>query len=468
MRNVLLLIIFILTSGCSVTEKPNIIWITVEDQSAYFFPFYGNEDVSLPNLEELSKESLIFENMYATYPVCAPARSSIITGMYPQSIGTHNMRAMHYDNYLENDRNLGERTKWDSSLSIPRYSSTIAESIKTFPMILRQNGYFTYNDAKGDYNFIINDSTWSEYQTKNDITKDKSPLFAVYNFHGTHEGSIWQEDKSELMVNPSELTVPEIFPDDSVVRHSMAVNYTNLIKMDERVGRLISKLKKEDLYDDSYIFFYSDHGGPFPRHKRAIYETGTKVPFLVKFPVGKNEKVNKKQLLSFVDLAPTVLSIAGVKSPSEYQGFAFLGKNKSKIEREFLYTSSDRFDNVPDRIRAVRDSKFKYIRNYNPENSHALNVLYRKQMLLMRHLTSLHLTGQLDEKSDNWFKSPRLMEELYDLENDPFELNNLSLDPNHTDIKKKLSLNLDEFLLKIDDLGRIPEEELIKLISSED
>ena len=140
MRNVMLLIIVILTIGCSVTEKPNIIWITVEDQSAYFFPFYGNKDVSLPNLEELSKESLIFENMYATYPVCAPARSSIITGMYPQSIGTHNMRAMHYDNYLENDRNLGERTKWDSSLSIPRYSSTIAESIKTFPMILRQNG----------------------------------------------------------------------------------------------------------------------------------------------------------------------------------------------------------------------------------------------------------------------------------------------------------------------------------------
>ena len=154
--------------------------------------------------------------------------------------------------------------------------------------------------------------------------------------------------------------------------------------------------------------------------------------------------------------------------PIQYQGFAFHGKNKSKIEREFLYTSSDRFDNVPDRIRAVRDAKFKYIRNYNPENSHALNVLYRKQMLLMRHLTSLHLTGQLDEKSDNWFKSPRLMEELYDLENDPFELNNLSLDPNYTDIKKKLSLNLDEFLLKIDDLGRIPEKELIKLISSED
>ena len=465
MRNIFFLIFIILTSACSVAEKPNIIWITVEDQSQYFFPFHGNGDVSLPNLEELASESLIFENMYATYPVCAPARSSIISGMYPQSIGTHNMRAMHYDNFLANDRDLGERTEWDSSLPIPRYSSKIAESIKPFPMILRQNGYFTYNDAKGDYNFIINDSTWSEYQTKNDLTKEKSPFFAVYNFHGTHEGSIWQEDKSELMVNPDKLVVPEIFPDDSIVRHSLAVNYTNLIRMDGRVGKLIKNLKNEDLYDDSYIFFYSDHGGPFPRHKRAIYETGTKVPLLVKFPKGVNEKINTKQLLSFVDLAPTVLSIAGIKSPGEYQGFAFLGKYINKNEREFLYTSSDRFDNVPDRIRAVRDSKYKYIRNYNLENSHALNVLYRKQMLLMRHLTSLHLTGQLNDKSNNWFKSPRLKEELYDLENDPFELDNLSLDPSYDTILKKLSLNLDDFLSKIDDLGRIPEEELINLIS---
>ena len=183
------------------------------------------------------------------------------------------------------------------------------------------------------------------------------------------------------------------------------------------------------------------------------------------FPKGVNEKINTKQLLSFVDLAPTVLSIAGIKSPGEYQGFAFLGKYINKNEREFLYTSSDRFDNVPDRIRAVRDSKYKYIRNYNLENSHALNVLYRKQMLLMRHLTSLHLTGQLNDKSNNWFKSPRLKEELYDLENDPFELDNLSLDPSYDTILKKLSLNLDDFLSKIDDLGRIPEEELINLIS---
>ena len=159
--------------------------------------------------------------------------------------------------------------------------------------------------------------------------------------------------------------------------------------------KLIKNLKSSGIYEDSYIFFYSDHGGPFPRHKRAIYETGTKVPFFVKLPKGKKEKIDKNQLLSFIDFAPTVLSIAGIDIPSEYQGIPFMGKYSSKKNREHLFTSSDRFDENPDRIRAVRDIKFKYIRNYFPENSHALDVDYRTQMALMRHLTSLHLQNKL-------------------------------------------------------------------------
>ena len=438
---------------------PNILWLVAEDQSPEFFSMYGNDMISLPNLEKLTRDGTIYSNAYAPVPVCAPARSALITGMYPSSIGTHNMRT--YNAFKDVN---------EPSINIPSYSPIVPEGVRMFTEYLRKQGYYCTNNSKEDYNFKPLPNAWDESSRKAHWKNRPkgTPFFSVFNFGITHESQIWKQKNEPLLVDPEKLIVPPIFPDNDIIRKDLAVNYSNLIRLDEQIGLIVNELKAEGLYDNTLIFFYSDHGGPFPRHKRAIYETGTKVPFLVKLPVGKNEKVNKKQLLSFVDLAPTVLSIAGVKSPSEYQGFAFLGKNKSKIEREFLYTSSDRFDNVSDRIRAVRDLKFKYIRNYNPENSHALNVLYRKQMLLMRHLTSLHLTGQLDEKSNNWFKSPRLMEELYDLENDPFELNNLSLDPNYTDIKKKLSLNLDEFLLKIDDLGRIPEKELIKLISSED
>ena len=270
-----------------------------------------------------------------------------------------------------------------------------------------------------------------------------------------------------LMVNPNKLNVPPIFPDDSIVRHSLAVNYSNLIEMDKQVGKLVADLKKEGLYDDSYIFFYSDHGGPFPRHKRAIYETGTKVPFFIKFPKGKSESIDKNQFLSFVDFAPTTLSIAGIEPPGFLQGKAFLGKYKDESQREHLFTASDRFDENPDRIRAVRDEKFKYIRNYFPENSHALNVAYRKQMVLMRHLTTLHLKGKLSEEHDLWFRIPKLKEELYDLENDPFELNNLSGNPDYSDKLKNLSDVLDQWIEEIDDLGRIPEEKLYKMISGD-
>jgi len=462
----ILCILLVIFYGCNDDSKPNIIWITIEDQSQYLLPFNGNNDINLPNLEKIAQESLIFDNMYATYPVCAPARSSIITGMYPNSIGTHNMRTMSY-NYYKKNGNLGERNEKEKPLGIPRYSSKLAESIRTFPTILRENGYFTFNKAKGDYNFIISDSTWSEYGTNKKITNADSPIFAVYNYNVTHESSMWQRDKEELMVDPNNLKVPPIFPDDSIVRHSLAVNYSNLIEMDNQVGKLVNHLKEEDLYDNSYIFFYSDHGGPFPRHKRAIYETGTKVPFFVKLPKGKKVNVDTGQLLSFVDFAPTVLSIAGIEVPSFLQGKAFLGKHKDDSKREYLFTASDRFDENPDRIRAVRDIKYKYIRNYFPENSHALNVAYRKQMVLMRHLTSLHLRDELSKEHDLWFRVPKLREELYDLENDPFELKNLSDNPDYADKLKNLSNVLDGWIQEIDDLGRIPEEQLYKMISGD-
>ena len=462
----ILCLLVVIFYGCNDDSKPNIIWITIEDQSQYLLPFNGNDDVSLPNLEDIAKESLIFDNMYATYPVCAPARSSIITGMYPNSIGTHNMRTMHYSYYKKNG-DLGERNENEKVLGIPRYSSNLAESIKTFPTILRDHGYFTFNKDKGDYNFIISDSTWSEYGTNKKFNKSDSPFFAVYNYNITHESSMWQRDKEPLMVDPNNLQVPPIFPDDSIVRHSLAVNYSNLIEMDKQVGKLVDDLNKESLYDNSYIFFYSDHGGPFPRHKRAIYETGTKVPFFVKLPKGMKDNVDTSQFLSFVDFAPTVLSIAGIEIPSFLQGKSFLGKFKDETKREYLFTASDRFDENPDRIRAVRDSRYKYIRNYFPENSHALSVAYRRQMVLMRHLTSLHLKGELSKEHDFWFRVPKLKEELYDLENDPFELKNLSNNPDYSDKLKDLSVALDNWIEEIDDLGRIPEEKLYKMISGD-
>ena len=218
--------------------------------------------------------------------------------------------------------------------------------------------------------------------------------------------------------------------------------------MDIQMGKIIDKLKKQSLYDNTFIFFYSDHGGPFPRHKRAIYETGTKVPLIVKFPKGfKTEEKRNNDMLSFIDFAPTILSIAGIDIPKIYQGKPFLGAKKSLKKRKYLFTASDRFDELTDRIRAVKSKKFKYIRNYNTEKPHALNVVYRTQMNLMKHLNELNKTNSLSEKQKLWFQAPKSPEEFYDLENDPNENTNISGNEKLLDIQIELSKKIDSLVL---------------------
>ena len=397
--------------------------------------------------------------MHSPYPVCAPARSAIITGMYPSSIGTGNQRAYHQKRKVRPDS--------ESQLDFPYYSSKLAEAIKPFTQILRENGYYCTNNSKTDYNFKLTDQAWDEssnHASWGNRKKDQ-PFFAVFNFGVTHESSIWNRDKKKLKVDPNILKVPPVFPDDSITRHALAVNYSNLIEMDIQMGKIIDRLKKENLYDNTYIFFYSDHGGPFPRHKRAIYETGTKVPFIVKFPKGfKTDDKRNNDMLSFIDFAPTILSIAGIDIPKIYQGKPFLGAKKSLKKRKYLFTASDRFDELTDRIRAVKSKRFKYVRNYNIEKPHALNVVYRTQMNLMKHLNELNKSNSLSDKQKLWFQVPKRPEEFYDLENDPFELNNLIEDEKFAPHINELKLQLDSWLKNINDLGGIPEKELARIL----
>ena len=192
--------------------------------------------------------------MNSPYPVCAPARSGIITGMYPNSIGTGNMRA------YAGSRTL--RPEKESSLKIPYYSSKLAETIKPFTQILRENGYYCSNNSKRDYNFRLTDKAWDD-SSNNASWENREggkPFFSVFNFNVTHESEIWKRDKQQIAVKPNALTVPPVFPDDSISRHALAVNYTNLVEMDRQVGLVVKKLKDQGLYDNTYIFFYSDHG----------------------------------------------------------------------------------------------------------------------------------------------------------------------------------------------------------------
>ena len=447
--------------GCGQKQsQPNIIWLVTEDQSQHFFPFYEDKSIELPNISFLLENGTVYDDMNSPYPVCAPARSGIITGMYPNSIGTGNMRA------LSDYRNT--RSKKEASLEVPYYSSKLAESIKPFTQILREKGYYCTNNSKRDYNFKLRDEAWDD--SSNDASwedrEEGQPFFSVFNFNVTHESEIWKRDKKQLKVNPNNLTVPPVFPNDSISRHALAVNYSNIVEMDRQMGLIIKKLKDEGLYDNTYIFFYSDHGGPFPRYKRAIYETGSKVPLIIKFPT--NIKVKEKRnrdMLNFIDFAPTILSIANIDIPKIYQGKPFLGTKKSKNKRKYLFTASDRFDEHSDRIRAVKSKRFKYIRNYNINKPHALPVGYRTQMNLMQHLNKLKDLNMLSPEQKLWFQVPKSPEEFYDLENDPFEINNLIGDNNYSNELNDLRKQLDNWMEEINDLGHMPEKELAEMLT---
>ncbi|WP_339709215.1 sulfatase [uncultured Kriegella sp.] len=435
----------------STEELPNIVWLVAEDQSPDFFPMYGDSTISLPNLEALASDGVVFTNAYAPVPVCAPTRSGIITGMYPTTLGTHNMRTYSGDN--SNQMQIG----------IPSYSPVVPKGTVMFPQLLRKRGYYTSNNSKEDYNFKKLESVWDE-SSKNAHWRNRpkgAPFFSVFNFIVCHESGIWKQRDSELFVTPDSVSVPSYFPDNEIIRHDLAVNYSNLKRMDDQAGEIIAQLKEDGLYDNTIIFFYADHGGPFPRHKRALYETGTKVPLVIKFP--ENEKAGERNdnFINFIDFAPTLLSWAGLKPPKTMQGKALYGKYRDTLKSKYIFTTSDRFDGVYDRLRGVRSQRYKYIKNFNQNISNALPVVYREQMPMMQKMNKMWKNGELDATQSLWFRTPKPEEELYDLQNDPYELENLADRAELRDTLKHLRGILKDWIIDTHDLGVYPEKELL-------
>ncbi len=465
MNKWLLIIAIAFLGGCveevkeeqvTAENQPNIIWLVAEDQSPDWFPMYGDSTIRLPHIEALARDGVTFDNAYSPVPVCAPARSAIITGMYPTTLGTHNMRTYAPWRGVPGDKPY-------ETLDIPSYSPVVPDGVKMFTQYLREKGYYTTNGPKEDYNFEKMDAAWDD-SSKEPFwggREEGQPFFSVFNFSVCHESQIWKRGKDQLLISPSKVKVPPYFPDTEVVRHDMAVNYSNLKRLDNQIGQIITGLKRDGLYENSIIFFYGDHGGPFPRHKRALYESGTKVPMTIKFP--KKEKAGSRddRMISFIDLAPTVLSLAGIEPPKVMQGKAQFGKFEADKKAKYTFHSADRFDAIYDKLRAVRSERYKYIRSYDTNKSHALPVSYREQMPMMQELRRLYRAGKLNEQQALWMKPTKPEEELYDLENDPYELNNLVSQSDLNDTLVHLRKVLDEWIVETNDLGRIPEEELI-------
>lgn len=429
--------------------QPNIIWITCEDISPYIGA-YGDKEVKTPNIDQLAREGIRYTRAYTTAGVCAPSRSAIITGMYQQSIGTQHMRTTGDARYQP----------------VPPYSAVIPEQVKCFPEYLRKAGYYCTNNEKQDYQFMAPVTVWdangatASYRNAHRGDGGSKPFFAIFNFQITHESQLFNR-KDSLLVDGDKVRVPPIYPDTKTVRHDIARMLTNIERMDSQVGELIRMLKADGLYDTSIIFFYSDHGGSLPWTKREVLERGTHIPLIVRLPGGAKAGTVNGDLISAVDFAPTVLSLAGLPIPGYMQGQAFLGKQRAKAPRKYVFAARDRMDTEYDRVRMVRDKHYRYLYNYMPEKPYYQNLSYRMSIPMMQELITLRDEGKLDSVPIGWFKT-KPVEELYDVDNDPYELHNLATDPKFSGKLTELRTAFRNWTQTIGDRAATPEREMIR------
>ena len=434
-------------------KHPNIVWIVCEDMSPHL-GCYNEKVAKTPVLDRLATEGVRYTNVFSTAGVCAPSRAALITGCYQTAIGAQHMRTLRITPALKDVY----PPKFKS------YSAVVPTGVKCFPEYLRRAGYYCTNNPKEDYQFEAPVTAWDESSTKAHWRnrKEKSqPFFAVFNLLVTHESQVWARDKEPLLVNPKDVEVPPYYPDDSISRHVIARFLTNVMIMDKQVGDIIQQLKDDNLYDDTIIFFYSDHGDGMPFAKRELYDRGLKVPLIIKAPF-LSKGTTDNQLISFVDFAPSVLSLAGVPIPPSIQGQAFIGSQKAHKSRSYIYAARDRMDSEYDRVRAVSDGRYKYLKNYMPQLPYYQNITFRLQNPLMPHLLKLKDAGQLNDTQMMWFRKSKPDEELFDTQTDLYEMNNLANTPQYIDKLKELRAMHLQWMKQYKDWGAIPEADMVR------
>ena len=429
--------IILFSFGISAAELPNILWLTSEDNGPHL-GCYGDKFSKTPHLDALAKKGMIYTRATSNAPVCAPARTTIISGMYPTSTGSGEMRSM----------------------------ANLPEQIKMFPVYLREAGYYCTNNAKEDYNLEKNGVVWDVSSRKANWRNapDGMPFFSVFNFGTTHESRI-RKLPHQLSHDPSKVSLPAYHPDHPDVRRDWAQYYDKISEMDAQVGNKLKDLQKAGLEDDTIVFYFSDHGSGMPRDKRTALFSGLNVPMIVYIPekwkhlAPKNYMVGGEsdRLISFVDLAPTLLSIAGVKAPELMQGKAFMGRYEAQPV-EYAYGFRGRMDSRYDMVRTVIGKRYIYVRNYMPHKIPGQYIPYMFETPTTRIWKSLYEAGKLNVAQSYFWKTKR-SEELYDLKNDPDEVHNLVDSAKYDKIILRMRKAHLSHIATIRDLGFLPEGE---------
>jgi arylsulfatase A-like enzyme len=454
------LLIMLLVAGFALAQgggKPNIVWLVAEDMSPWL-GCYGDGTVPTPNCDRLAREGIRYTNAFATSPVCAPARSSLITGMYATRIGTMQMR-----NNSPSKSAIAKDP--DAYKDIPGYEGVPPAFVRCFPEWLRQKGYYCTNNSKKDYQFKEPATAWDASNGRAHWRNrgDGQPFFAVFNYGGTHESGTFPGRKpSRSVVAPADVKVPPIYPDTANVRAAMARTYDNIAAMDLWVGKRLKELEEAGLLESTIVMFYSDHGVGLPRGKRSCYDTGTRVPLMVRFGDQRRKGETDKRVVQFVDFGPTVLSLCGVKPDKRLDGVPFLGKHGRKGPG-FAYSHADRFDAVYDRQRSVSDGRYRYVRNFITDQPYLIANAYRERIPMTKDLYALR--GKEGVPAAQWQMAAtrRPAEELYDSRSDPWETVNLIGAPEHRQRLGELREELASWMQATGDLGFVlPESKLVR------
>ncbi|MEM9918002.1 MAG: sulfatase [Bacteroidota bacterium] len=443
-------------------KRPNILWLVAEDLSPVIPPF-GDSTVSTPNLSRLAAEGICYPNTFSPSGVCAPSRAAIALGMYPSGIGAHHMRTGPWFDFELSKETIERTASWFPE-GVTIYEAMPPAAAHMHSEYLRRAGYYCTNNSKEDYQFRRELTAWDESSRSSHWRNRKAgqPFFSIFNFGVTHESQIWRKAEDSLWIDAAlDVPVPPYLPANAVGLKDVRRMYSNIRQMDFQVGEILKALEEDGLLDSTIIFWYSDHGGPLPRQKRMLYDSGLRLPLIVRFPGQWRAGTVDSQLISFVDFKPTLLSLAGIQPPDYIQGRAWLGAFSDRPERQYIHAAADRFDAVYDRQRAVRDHRYKYIRNEEPSKSCYLAVSYREQMPIMQELLRLRDVDSLNAFQAQWFRPQKEPEELFDTWTDPHELHNLAQMAAHQEKLTTLRNECDRWMDQIKDLGEIPEPELI-------
>ncbi len=426
-------------SAAVAADRPNILWLTSEDHGPHM-GCYGDALARTPHIDALAAKGMLFKRAWSNAPVCAPARTAIISGIFPPALGAEHMR---------------------SEVAMPA-------GTKMLPQYLRAAGYYCTNNSKEDYNLTQPGTVWDESSAQAHWRKRPAgaPFFAVFNAGQSHEGQVYRRPH-QAVLDPAAVRVPAYHPDTPEVRRDWAQYYDNVSTVDGVAGSHLRELAAAGLADDTIVFYYGDHGPGLPRNKRWPGDSGLRVPLVVHFPAKWRHLAPKEyapgaqsdRLVSFVDLAPTVLSLAGIAPPATMQGRAFAGPHQVDGPA-YLHGFRGRMDERYDLVRSVTDGRYVYLRNYWPHVSQGQRVRTQFQMPTTQVWRRLYDEGRTNDAQSIFWREPKAPEELYDLQTDPDEVRNLAAAPQHRATLERLRGEAQAHAVRIRDLGFLPEAEI--------